>query len=81
MNINVLKELWYLSIGWSDDFFRGTGNNRRHMSTESMKTMDIPNWAIPLFHFKEQDYKYIDAYIKNMENKNKTSLEVSQIVK
>ena len=39
------------------------------MSTESMRTMDIPNGSIPLFHFKSQDYKYIDAYIENMKNR------------
>jgi peptidoglycan/xylan/chitin deacetylase (PgdA/CDA1 family) len=78
-NIAVLKKLWYLSIGWSDDFFRWS--NHQHMSTEAMRTMDIPNWSIPLFHFKEQDYKYVDAYIENMKNRNKTSHEVSQIVK
>lgn len=80
-NVNVLKELWYLSIGWSEDFFRGDGSSRRHMSTESIRTMEVPNWGIPLFHFKEQDYKYIDAYIENMKNRNKISHEVSQIVK
>jgi len=80
-NVNVLKELWYLSIGWSEDFFKWTGKSRRHMPAESMKTMNIPNGAIPLFHFKSEDYKYIDAYIENMKNKNKTSHEVSKIVK
>lgn len=80
-NINVLKELWYLSIGWSDDFFRWTGKSRSHISTESIRTMGIPNWAIPLFHFKSEDYKYIDAYIENMKNKNKTAHEVSEIIK
>ena len=77
-NINVLKELWYL---WSEDFFTGAGSSRRHMSAESMRTMNVPNGAIPLFHFKEQDYKYIDAYIENMKSKNKTSHEVTQIIK
>jgi hypothetical protein len=50
------------------------------MSTDSMKTMDISNGSIPLFHFKSDDYKYIDAYIENMKKKNKTSREVSQII-
>jgi peptidoglycan/xylan/chitin deacetylase (PgdA/CDA1 family) len=76
-NIAVLKKLWYLSIGWSDDFRR----SKEHMSIEEMRTMDIPNWSIPLFHFKEQDYKYVDAYIENMKNRNKTSHEVSRIIK
>ena len=80
-NIAVLKKLWYLSIWWSDDFFRWKNKSRKHMSTESMRTMDIPNGSIPLFHFKSQDYKYIDAYIENMKNRNKTSHEVSQIIK
>ena len=78
-NIAVLKKLWYLSIGWSDDFFRW--KNHKHMSSEDIRTMNIPNWSIPLFHFKEEDYKYIDAYIENMKSKNKTSLKVSRIVK
>ena len=51
------------------------------MSSEDIRTMNIPNWSIPLFHFKEEDYKYIDAYIENMKSKNKTSLKVSRIVK
>ena len=80
-NIAVLKKLWYISIWWSEDFFRWRWKSRRHISTESIKTMDIPNWSIPLFHFKEQDYKYIDAYIENLKDKNKTSREVSQIIK
>ncbi len=80
-NINVLKDLWYLSIGWSEDFYRWTGKARRHMSTESIRTMNVPNGGIPLFHFKDQDYKYIDAYIENMKNRNKTSHEVSHIIK
>jgi hypothetical protein len=51
------------------------------MSAESMRSMNIPNGAVPLFHFKEQDYKYIDAYIENMKSKNKTSHKVTQIIK
>lgn len=80
-NVNVLKELWYLSIGWSDDFFRWSGKSRRHMSTESIRTMDIPNGGIPLFHFKKEDYKFIDAYIENMKNKKKSSKDISTIIK
>jgi len=79
-NIAVLKKLWYLSIWWSEDFFRWTNKSRRHMSTDSIKTMDISNWSIPLFHFKSDDYKYIDAYIENMKWKGKASHEVSQII-
>ena len=80
-NVNVLKSLWYLSIGWSEDFYKWSGKSRKHMSTESIRNMDIPNGSIPLFHFKWDDYKYIDAYIENMKNKKKTSHEVSKIIK
>ena len=80
-NIDVLKRLWYLAIWWSDDFYRWFGKNRRHMSVYNMSNMNIQNWDIPLFHFKKDDYKYIDAYIENMKNKNKSSHEISWIIK
>ena len=80
-NIAVLKKLWYLSIGWSEDFFTESGSTRKHMSTETVRTMNVPNGGIPLFHFKKDDYEYVDAYIENMKRSNKTSHEVSKIIK
>lgn len=80
-NINVLKKLWYLSIWWSEDFFRWSWDNRRHMSLNGVKNLNVSNWEIPLFHFKADDFKYIDAYINNMKNKNKSSKVVSETVK
>lgn len=87
-NINVLKKLWYLAIWWSEDFFRWKWSNRKHMSLEWVRVMSISNWDIPLFHFKKSygakkatERDYIDAYIDNMKNRNKTSHEVSHIVK
>ena len=86
-NIKILKELWYLSIGWNEDFFRWTGKNRRHITKQEIKNMNINNWDIPLFHFKKNyksgssEREYIDAYIESMQNKNKTSHEISEIIK
>jgi peptidoglycan/xylan/chitin deacetylase (PgdA/CDA1 family) len=87
-NINVLKEMWYLSIGWSDDFFRWAGKARRHMTLNEVKNVGIRNWDIPLFHFKKSywpgkttEWAYIDAYIENMKNKNKWSKTTSEIIR
>ncbi len=80
-NIKVLKDLWYLSIWWSDDFYRWTGKNRKHIAAANVWSLDISNGDIPLFHFKESDFKYIDAYIQNVKNKNKSSKVVSDIIK
>ncbi len=87
-NINILKELWYLSIWWSEDFFRWRWDTRRHMSLDSVRNVNISNWDIPLFHFKKSygakrttEWQYIDAYIENMKNRNKTSKVVSDTVK
>ena len=79
-NIAVLKKLWYLSIWWSDDFYRWSGKNRKHMSVEWVKDIEIKNWDIPLFHFKQDDYKYIDAYIENLKKQKKSSTTVSDII-
>ena len=79
-NIAVLKRLWYLSIWWSDDFYRWSGKSRKHMSVEWVKNIEIENWDIPLFHFKQDDYKYIDAYINNLKSRNKTWKKVSDII-
>ena len=76
-NIAVLKKLWYLSIWWSDDFYN---KQRKHLSVDYMKSMDIENWDIPLFHFKKDDYKYLDAYIENIKDKNKAPKQVSDII-
>ena len=51
------------------------------MSLSGVKNLNISNWEIPLFHFKADDFKYIDAYVNNMKNRNKTSHEVSHILK
>ena len=80
-NIKVLKDLWYLSIWWSDDFYRWTGKSRKHITDASVWSLNISNGDIPLFHFKESDFKYIDTYIQNMKNKNKSSKVVSDIIK
>ena len=79
-NIKVLKDLWYLSIWWSDDFYRWTWKNRKHMSLDAVWNVGIKNWDIPLFHFKESDYKYIDKYIDNMVSKEKTSKPLTQTI-
>lgn len=79
-NIAVLKKLWYLSIWWSDDFYRWTSGNRKHMSVEWVKNIEIKNWDIPLFHFKQDDYKYIDAYIENLKKQKKSGKTVSDII-
>ena len=79
-NIKVLKKLWYLSIWWSEDFYRNRKWNR-HLSTDEIKNMNIWNWEIPLFHFKYQDFKYINAYIDNYKNKGKSSRKISDIVR
>lgn len=79
-NIAVLKSLWYLSIWWSEDFYKWTGKNRRHMTTSELQNMSISNWDIPLFHFKKDDYRYIDAYIENMKKKWKSSKVVSRVI-
>lgn len=83
-NIAVLKKLWYLSIWWSDDFY---DSQHGHKSVEKMEEMDIPNWAILLFHFKKNHKKwestereYLDSYIRNLKNKNITSKTVSDII-
>lgn len=67
-NIAVLKELWYLSIYWSDDRPASSSNK------------PISNWSIPLFHFNTKDRNNIKTYIKNMKNQNKTSLLLSDII-
>ncbi len=79
-NIAVLKSLWYLSIWWSEDFYKWSGSNRRHLTPSEMQSMNISNWNIPLFHFKKDDYKYIDAYIQNMKRKWKSSKVVSRVI-
>ena len=79
-NLAVLKELWYLSIWWSDDFYRWSGDSRRHIATSEMMNLNVWNGDIPLFHFKESDYKYVDAYIKNMEKHNKKPRLVSEVL-
>jgi len=79
-NIAVLKRLWYLSIWWSDDFYRWSGKTRKHMSVEWVKNIEIENWDIPLFHFKQDDYKYIDAYIESLKKQDKSSKAVSDII-
>jgi len=79
-NIAVLKSLWYLSIWWSEDFYRWSGSNRKHLTTSEMQNMNISNWSIPLFHFKKDDYKYIDAYIENMKRKWKSSKVISRVI-
>ena len=61
-NIAVLKSLWYLSIWWSEDFYRWSGGKRRHLTPSEMQNMNISNWDIPLFHFKQDDYKYIEEF-------------------
>ena len=76
-NIAVLKSLWYLSIWWSHDFY---GASRKHMSTDAIKTMNIQNGDIALFHFKADDYGYIDAYIKNMKKRWKSSRVISRVI-
>lgn len=80
-NIKVLKDLWYLSVWWSDDFYRWTGKNRKHITADNVWNLNISNGDIPLFHFKESDFKHIDAYIQNMKNRNKSSKVLSDIVK
>lgn len=79
-NIAVLKSLWYLSIWWSEDFYKWAGKYRRHMTTSEMQNMSISNWDIPLFHFKKDDYRYIDTYIENMKRKWKSSKVVSRVI-
>lgn len=79
-NIAVLKNLWYLSIWWSEDFYKWNGKDRRHMTTSEMQNMNISNWNIPLFHFKKDDYKYIDAYIENMKKRWKSSKVISKVI-
>jgi hypothetical protein len=79
-NVAVLKSLWYLSIWWSEDFYRWTGNERRHLTPSEMQNMNISNWSIPLFHFKQDDYKYIDAYIQNMKKRWKSSKVISRVI-
>lgn len=75
-NITILKKHGYLSIGWSDDFYRKWG----HASIEEMKNTNIKNWDIPLFHFKEPDLKYIDAYLESLKNSWKTSTVISETI-
>ena len=79
-NIAVLKSLWYLSIWWSEDFYRWSWKNRKHMTVLEIKNMGISNWNIPLFHFKKDDYKYVDAYIENMKKKWKSSKYISRVI-
>lgn len=66
-NINVLKELWYLSIWRSEDFARNNSKWkwRRHLTQNEMENINIPNWSIALFHFKKDDFEYVKWYIKN----------------
>lgn len=76
-NIAVLKSLWYLSIWWSHDFY---GAGHKHVATDVIRTMNIKNGDIALFHFKQDDYKYIDAYIENMKKWWKSSKVVSKVI-
>jgi len=68
-NIAVLKELWYLSIYWSDD------------KPASSSNKPISNWSIPLFHFNTRDRQNIKTYIENMKKQNKTPRPLSDIIK
>ena len=84
-NIAVLKKLWYLSIWWSDDMKRYHKNEKwkiigTHLTVEEIENLEIENGDIPLFHFKQDDYKYIDAYIENLKRKNKYWKTVSDII-
>lgn len=79
-NIKILEELWYLSIYWSDDFFREVNGKRAHMTTEEVKNTNIQDGAILLFHFKESDYKYLDAYLQNLKNHNRQSHPLTETI-
>lgn len=67
-NIAVLKELWYLSIYWSDD------------KPTSSPDKPISNWSIPLFHFNPKDRNNIKTYINNMKIQNKKPRLLSEIL-
>ena len=43
------------------------------MTAASVWNLNVTNGDIPLFHFKESDFKYTDTYINNMKRQNKTS--------
>ena len=79
-NVAILKKLWYLSIWWSEDFYKWSGKSRRHMTTSEIQNMNVNNWSIPLFHFKKDDYEYIDAYIENVKKSKKSSKVVSKVI-
>jgi len=74
-SISILKKHWYLSVWWSEDFMKGW-----HMSNNAIKTMEIPNWWIPLFHFKKDDIPYLKSYLENLSNQWKTSKTLSETI-
>lgn len=87
-NIDILKGLWYLSIWWSEDFYRWTWKNRKHMSLDDVRNMNIANWEILVNHFKKEyekwqptEREYISAYIDNMVNKGKVSKPLTETIK